>query len=101
MVKSDVVENNCGASIADIREEIEDALEGMLSSQIEKVVSTAQQKYHSDFLKLGDVFRNKFPREWQKLGSDWDATFSKSETSIEVKATIQSTVLKAAERGVK
>lgn len=100
-VKSDVVENNCEASIVDIREDAEKALEVKVASQIEKVVNTAQQDFHSDFLKLGDVFRNKFPQEWKTLGKDWDATFSKAETSVEVKATIQSTVLKAAERGVK
>jgi len=101
IIKADVVENNCGAPVTDIREETEDALEAKLSSEIQSVLTRAQQHYHSDFLKLGDVFRNKFPMEWKILGSDWGAQFSKSQITVEIKTTIKSTVLKAAEQGVK
>ncbi|BFT72306.1 Ger(x)C family spore germination protein [Paenibacillus sp. P36] len=101
MIKADVVENNCGAPMTDIREETEEALEAKLNSEIKSVLTKAQQQYHSDFLKLGDVFRNKFPMEWKQLGSNWGAAFSEAQTTVEIKTTIKSTVLKAAEQGVK
>ncbi|MBA2941064.1 Ger(x)C family spore germination protein [Paenibacillus sp. CGMCC 1.16610] len=101
MIKADVVENNCGAPMTDIREETEEALEAKLNSEIQSVLTKAQQQYHSDFLKLGDVFRNNFPMEWKQLGSNWGAAFSEAQTTVEIKTTIKSTVLKAAEQGVK
>ncbi|MFC5447135.1 Ger(x)C family spore germination protein [Paenibacillus aestuarii] len=97
---ADVVENNCEASMRDIREATERTLRDKLTSDIEQAVAKAKQ-YHSDFLKLSDVFRNKFPMEWQTLGTDWNDIFAKAETSIEVEATIKSTVLKTAKQEVK
>jgi len=99
-LQADVVENDCGAPITEIREATERTLKEKLALHIEKAVARAQH-YHSDFLKLADVFRNKFPVEWQTLGTDWNAVFVQAETTVEVEATIESTVLKAAKQEVK
>ncbi|MGG1514106.1 Ger(x)C family spore germination protein [Paenibacillus oryzisoli] len=99
--KADVVENNCGRTTAELRQEIQEAVDQKVTAEIQSVIAKLQQQYQSDVLKLGDVFRNKFPVEWQRIGADWNAVFAKAETTVEVQTTIKSTVLKAGKQGVK
>ncbi|WP_235886228.1 Ger(x)C family spore germination protein [Paenibacillus cymbidii] len=99
--EADIVENGCQATEADIRQGTEAELTQELESAITSVLVKAQREYKSDFLKLGDVFRNEYPLEWRTLKQSWDDVFAAAETTVEVKATIKSGVLKAAGMGVK
>ncbi|MFD0672162.1 Ger(x)C family spore germination protein [Cohnella sp. GCM10027633] len=96
--QADIVESACGTNLANIREDVERALEEKLKEKIVGVVGKAQQRYHTDFLKLGDVFRNRFPAEWRTLGQDWNAAFSEAEVTVTVEAKIKSAVVKAVGR---
>lgn len=93
--KADVVESGCGTDIAKIRTDIERALEDQLKGKIEAVLRKAQREYHSDVLKLADVFRNKFPAEWQKIGDHWGSAFSEAQIEVAVNANVNSVVLKS------
>ncbi|WP_027085756.1 Ger(x)C family spore germination protein [Cohnella panacarvi] len=95
--KADVVESGCGTNIAKIRPDIERALEERLKGEIEALLRKAQREYHSDVLKLADVFRNKFPAEWRKIGDRWSSAFSEARVDVAVKANVKSVVLKSEE----
>ncbi|TBL80820.1 Ger(x)C family spore germination protein [Paenibacillus thalictri] len=99
--RADVVESGCDVPLEGIRTHIEEQVEQRLKSKIEDVLNKAQRQYHSDFLKLGDVFRNKYPVEWHRIGKTWDVTFSEAEMTVQVQAAIKNTVLKAAGSGIK
>ncbi|MBO9596949.1 MAG: Ger(x)C family spore germination protein [Cohnella sp.] len=93
--KADVTESGCGTDIGKIRLDIERALEDQLKGNIEALLNKAQRQYHSDIVKLADVFRNKFPEEWRKVGSQWSSAFSEAQIEIVVKANVKSVVLKS------
>ncbi|MDQ8734944.1 Ger(x)C family spore germination protein [Paenibacillus sp. LHD-38] len=98
---ADVVESGCGVSLKKIRQELEGKLGNRLQSEIESVLGKAQKQYGSDILKFGDVFRNKYPAEWRTLSQRWNSVFSEAVTTVQVKATIKNTVVKAPDGGVK
>ncbi|RAP74355.1 Ger(x)C family spore germination protein [Paenibacillus montanisoli] len=94
--EADIVESGCAIHLDEgIRQDAEEKLEQRLKSNIDSVIDKAQHRYHSDFLKLGDVFRNKYPEEWRVLKRDWNRTFSDAKIDVEVEATIKSGVLKS------
>lgn len=98
---ADIVENGCSLSVEEIREDAKSGLEKVLLQNLESVLDKAQHKYRSDFLKMGDVFRNKYPVEWRTLGPRWNEVFAESEVNVVVKANVKSGVVKATQGGVK
>jgi len=98
---ADVVESACETPIGEIRNELERQLEQRLAQEIESLLDKAQQRYRADFLKMGDVFRNKYPVEWRELASRWDEVFAGADMQVSVSAKVVSTVLKTAEMSVK
>ncbi|MWC27741.1 Ger(x)C family spore germination protein [Paenibacillus sp. MMS18-CY102] len=98
---ADIVESGCDIPISEIRSDLTKQLEKHLKKGLEDVVDKSQHTYRSDFLKLGDVFRNEYPREWHKLSAKWEQVYADAKVNVTVKADITSTVLKAAGRGVK
>ncbi len=93
--KADVVESGCDTDIAKIRADIERALEDQLKQAVVGTLNKAQRQFHSDILKLADVFRNKFPAEWRKVGKQWSSAFSEAPILVTVKAKVNSVVLKS------
>ncbi|WP_308637866.1 Ger(x)C family spore germination protein [Paenibacillus silvisoli] len=94
--EADIVESGCSFSLGEgVRREAEEKLEKQLKSNIDSVIDKAQHRYRSDFMKLGDVFRNRFPEEWRVLKRDWNQTFSDAQIDVEVNASIKSGVVKA------
>lgn len=93
--KADVVESGCGTELANIRSDIERALEEQLKGKIEALLRKAQRQYHSDIVKLADVFRNKFPEEWSKVGNRWSSAFTEAQVEVAVYANVKSVVLKS------
>lgn len=93
--QADIVESSCGTNVSSIRDDAARALEGKLKEKLESVIDKAQHQYRSDFLKLGDVFRNRFPAEWRTVRGDWNGAFSKAEVTVTVHAKIKSAVVKA------
>ena len=93
--KADVVESGCDTDIAKIRADIERALEDQLKQAVVGTLNKAQREFHSDILKLADVFRNKFPAEWRKVGKQWSSAFSEAPIEVTVKAKVNSVVLKS------
>ncbi|THF77601.1 Ger(x)C family spore germination protein [Cohnella fermenti] len=96
-----IVESGCAKSIASIREEAEALLAAQVKKRIERVVERAQREYRSDFLKLGEVFRNSYPVEWRGMSGHWSEVFSEAETKVEVSVRVNSAVLKAEGTGVR
>ncbi|SFJ30528.1 spore germination protein KC [Paenibacillus sp. UNC496MF] len=94
--EADIVENGCKMNLAGSKREIEKELAAVLQSEIESVLDKAQHQYRSDFLKLGETFRNKYPVEWHQVRGKWDTVFAEAETSVHVQTVIVSTVVKAA-----
>lgn len=92
---ADIVESGCETNLAKICQDVERALEDRLKGKIESLLRKARRQYHSDFLKLGDVFRNKYPEEWRKIGDDWNSVFSEAQVDVAVSAKINSVVLKS------
>ncbi|SEO73375.1 Ger(x)C family spore germination protein [Paenibacillus sp. OV219] len=93
---ADIVESGCGINLDDgVRLATQKKLEEQLKLNITSVLDKAQKSYHTDFLKLGDVFRNKYPTEWHGMKQNWNLMFAKATFDVEVKATIKSGVVKA------
>lgn len=98
---ADIVENGCKQSAEHLRKDAGEGLDQELTEILKGVIDKAQHKYHSDFLKLGDVFRNKYPAEWKKIDGSWDDVFSEAEITVEVQTTVKSGVVKATKEGIK
>jgi len=98
---ADIVENGCSESTEQLRKAASEGLDQELTTLLKDVIDKAQHKYRSDFLKLGDLFRNKYPVEWKKLGRDWNDAFAEAEITVEVEATVKSGVVKATGKGIK
>ncbi|WP_336787242.1 Ger(x)C family spore germination protein [Paenibacillus sp. MMO-177] len=98
---ADIVESGCNIPVEQLREAAEASLEKLMKQRIQNVLDKAQKQYHSDFLKLGDVFRNKYPREWKRVGKDWEQLFAGAKFEIETYVDIKSAVVKAAGDGIK
>ncbi|WP_127533796.1 Ger(x)C family spore germination protein [Paenibacillus kobensis] len=90
---ADIVESGCNSTLTGKKHEITQKLEQQLKQRVESAVDKAKQ-YHTDILKLGEIFHNKYPQEWRTLGPRWDTIFSELEPTIQVKASIKSTVVK-------
>ncbi|GMK38573.1 hypothetical protein PCCS19_16270 [Paenibacillus sp. CCS19] len=98
---ADIVENGCSLSAEQLRKDAGEGLDQELTEILKGVIDKAQHKYHSDFLKLGDVFRNKYPAEWKKIDGSWDDVFAEAEITVEVQTTVKSGVVKATREGIK
>lgn len=92
---ADLVESGCTQSLREMRSELEKALKDELTRNVEDVVAAAQQKYKVDFLKFGEVIRNRLPSQWRRHRDEWKDMFPRTEVQIEVSANINSPVLKA------
>jgi len=92
---ADMVESGCDGALGEIRDEARSKLEEELASSLRGALNKAQKTYRSDFLKLGDTFRNKYPSEWRTLRHRWNETLSEAETEVKVKVVIKSAVVKA------
>lgn len=93
--EGDIVENGCGINLDDgVRKEAQEKLALKLKSDVVNVIDKAQKDYKTDFLKFGDVFRNKYPEEWRVVKRDWNRTFAKAQIDVEIKAVIKSGVVK-------
>ncbi|MBD3920917.1 Ger(x)C family spore germination protein [Paenibacillus sp. PR3] len=99
--KADIVENGCSQSTSQLRKDADEGLDQELTQTLEGVIDKAQHKYRTDFLKMGDVFRNKYPAEWKKLKKDWDEAFAEAEITVQVETTVKSGVVKATREGIK
>ncbi|HJV46821.1 MAG TPA: Ger(x)C family spore germination protein [Bacillota bacterium] len=89
----DMVESACDESLDKMKSTLEQALEKELTSEINSVVQKAQKQYKADFLKLGEVFNNKFPAEWKKLKGNWESEFTQAKVNVKIEAHINSPVL--------
>lgn len=92
---ADIVESDCGKSISEIREEVENELNDKLKGEIQSLLDKTQQVYRTDVMKLGDLFRNRFPLEWRTVGSKWDEMFAEADIDVTVRTNIRSGVVKA------
>ncbi|MDQ6422432.1 Ger(x)C family spore germination protein [Paenibacillus sp. LHD-117] len=99
--KADIVESGCGVPLADIRGEIESRMEKQMKERIEVVIGKAQEEFGTDFLKFGDVFRNRYPSEWRTLGPRWSQVFPEAEIGVEAEVRIKSGVVKAVGAGIR
>ncbi|MCM3389426.1 Ger(x)C family spore germination protein [Ureibacillus chungkukjangi] len=86
-----LVEAGCPFSISDEKQvkQIEKQIEENLKGKIEKIVELAQKEYKSDFLELGETFKNRYPGEWKKIVANWEDEFTQAtlNSKVEVKLT--------------
>lgn len=99
-VTGNIVEYTYRQKLQHMIPELESRLENVLEEDLQSVIRKAQISYRSDFLKAGDVFRNRYPAEWKAI-RDWDEAFSEAEFKIKVTASITSPVLKIKDGGLK
>lgn len=92
---ADIVESDCGAAVASIRDDVQNELNKKLKGEIESLLAKTQREYKTDVLKLGDVFRNRYPLEWRAVVEKWDDLFAEAEMDVSVRTNIRSGVVKA------
>lgn len=90
---ADLAESGCTESLKEMKAELEIKLAEKLQSELVGVVEKAQKKYKVDFLKLGEIFNNRYPAEWKDLQKDWETEFVKAKVSVKVYAHINSSIL--------
>jgi spore germination protein KC len=90
---ADLVESSCTIPFENMKKILEEELKKELQNELQGVINQAQKKYKIDFLKLGEVFENRYPAEWKKLQKNWDQEFSAAKISVSVQAHINSPVL--------
>lgn len=66
-------------------EEMQKAIESVLSKEINNSLEILQQKYKSDAIGIGDYISKFHPKIWKEISKDWDEVFS--EMDIEVNLT--------------
>lgn len=69
-------------------EELEQAVEELLTSRIQHTIDVAQKKIKADFIGFEDKFHNTYPQDWQRLHAEWDSIFPTIQTKITVQIEI-------------
>ncbi|MDP4157459.1 MAG: Ger(x)C family spore germination C-terminal domain-containing protein, partial [Bacillota bacterium] len=90
---ADLVESSCTIPFESMKKNLEEELKKELQNELQGVIDQAQKKYKIDFLKLGEVFENRYPAEWKRLQKNWDQEFSHVNINVSVQAYINSPVL--------
>ncbi|MDD4700511.1 MAG: Ger(x)C family spore germination protein [Oscillospiraceae bacterium] len=70
---------------ADMRE-VTEILSAMLKQQISNAIERAQKEFGCDYLQFDDIFRIKFPVEFQDM--DWEKEFPQVGTTVDVKVDV-------------
>lgn len=68
---------------------IGDILSAMLKEELENTVAQAQNTFNCDYLQFDDIFRIKYPEDYEKL--DWENEFSKISVTIDVNVDMSTT----------
>ncbi|MFZ7134043.1 MAG: Ger(x)C family spore germination protein [Eubacteriales bacterium] len=66
--------------------EVTEILTAMLKQQVSNAIERAQEEFVCDYLQFDDIFRVKFPVEFQDM--DWQKEFTNASTNIEVKVDL-------------
>jgi spore germination protein KC len=90
---ADLVESSCEVPFDQMQKSLEEELKKAVRNELEGVIGKAQKKYKLDFLKLGEVFENRYPSEWKRLSKNWDQEFSRAKINVNVEANVNSPVL--------
>lgn len=90
---ADLVESECSVPLEKMQKQLETALKKNLQKEIEGVIQKAQKKYKVDFLKLGEIFENRYPAEWRTIQNRWDQVFSRTDITVHVEAHVNNPVL--------
>lgn len=90
-----LVEAGCPFSIENETQvkQLEKQLEENLKGKIEKILQLAQEEYKSDFLELGETFKNRYPAEWKDIVSKWEDEFTEAKMNIKVDVQLTSSAL--------
>jgi spore germination protein KC len=70
---------------ADMRE-VTKILTAMLKQQISNAIERAQEEFACDYLQFDDIFRIKYPVEFQNM--DWGKEFPQAGTTVDVKVDL-------------
>ncbi len=70
---------------------IGDFLSEMLKNELENTVAQAQNTFNCDYLQFDDIFRIKYPEDYEKL--DWENEFSKISITIDVNVDMSTTYM--------
>lgn len=70
---------------------IGDILSAMLKKELEDTVAQAQNTFNCDYLQFDDIFRIKYPEDYEKL--DWKNEFYKISVTIDVKVDMSTTYM--------
>lgn len=97
--KASLVETGCSVSFNAMRDELEAELQKTIKAQLEAVLDKAQHKFRVDFLKLGQVFNNRYPKQWKSFEGRWDEIFAESEVDISLDVKITGQELKVDGKG--
>ncbi|MGE4273058.1 MAG: Ger(x)C family spore germination protein [Desulfitobacterium sp.] len=66
--------------------EVTKALTTMLEQQISAAIERAQKEFECDYFQFDDIFRIKFPVEFQEM--DWQKEFTNVSTNIDIKVDL-------------
>lgn len=66
-------------------------LEQKLKSDLERLLEKAQTEFNADILGIGDYIRNRYPKDWEQIQSDWYDYYKKAEITVEVNVNVTST----------
>lgn len=76
-----------------IIKKIEKAANKNLENKIMEVIKKVQDEFGSDIFGFGKMISKKYPKQWEKLESDWDDNFKKITFKVISKVEIKNTSL--------
>lgn len=62
-------------------------LKQMLTAEIEQAILVAQQTYNCDYLQFDDLFRIKFPKQFNNM--DWDTVFPTVTSTVKANVSVK------------
>lgn len=72
-------------------EKIESILSAYMKKEIEKVVKDSQEKYKSDYLRIGDTIYKKDVKLWKQISGGWDKMYPTIKIEVDCKTKVLST----------
>jgi spore germination protein KC len=90
---ADLVESGCSVSLEKMQIPLQAALKKELENEIKAVIRISQKKYKIDFLKLGEVFENRYPGEWKEIQKRWLQEYPLAQINVHVDANVNNPVL--------
>jgi spore germination protein KC len=75
------------------RGELEKNIEKYIKRNVIRLINRVQDEYNSDIFGFGNTIKKQMPKEWKKIGKEWDEYFPKLKVEVNTKVNITKSAL--------